>query len=63
MKKTSCLCYRKGNEFLANHNMREYGAVKNEVVFVTTKVMNFEQITTLSSHIRSRIALSLLPQR
>ena len=26
--------------------MREYGAVKNEVVFVTAKVMNFEQITT-----------------
>ena len=45
-KVIGCLCYRKGNEFWANHNMRVSAKNKLRVVFVTAKVMNFEQITT-----------------
>ena len=33
------------------------------VVFVTAKVMNFEQITTLAYVCKQEIELSLLPQR
>ena len=34
-----------------------------KVVFVTAKVMNFEQITTLSNYNRIFVKLSLSPQR
>ena len=43
---TGCLCHRKGNEFWANHNFFELLILRLIVVFVTAKVMNFEQITT-----------------
>ena len=46
MPNQSCLCYRKGNEFWANHNARTCQKMSELVVFVTAKVMNFEQITT-----------------
>ena len=42
-----CLCHRKGNEFWANHNISWKTHRKQYVVFVTAKVMNYEQITTL----------------
>ena len=45
-KINSCLCHRKGNEFWANHNLSPSLPLINLVVFVTAKVMNFEQITT-----------------
>ena len=59
----SCLCYRKGNEFWANHNRWPFFCWGRCVVFVTAKVMNFEQITTLKLSKLLSLQLSLLPQR
>ena len=56
-----CLCHRKGNEFWANHNRKACTKYHNRVVFVTAKVMNFEQITTLSNY--NRIFVSCLCHR
>ena len=42
-----CLCHRKGNEFWANHNYCSNRFRHQGIVFVTAKVMNFEQITTI----------------
>ena len=58
-----CLCYRKGNEFWANHNQKRRRYRRREVVFVTAKVMNFEQITTATYCSTLFSKLSLLPQR
>ena len=58
-----CLCYRKGNEFWANHNINKYIRIALPVVFVTAKVMNFEQITTCGHRRSFCYRLSLLPQR
>ena len=44
--KTRCHFYHKGNEFWANHNQLVTLYLCNLVVISTTKVMNFEQITT-----------------
>ena len=41
-----CHFYHKGNEFWANHNLIARIKKDGYVVISTTKVMNFEQITT-----------------
>ena len=63
IKIKGCLCHRKGNEFWANHNYLQGIAYAIVVVFVTAKVMNFEQITTLEIAHDALGELSLSPQR
>ena len=38
-------------------------SIASQVVFVTAKVMNFEQITTMALRLDLALALSLSPQR
>ena len=52
---SGCLCHRKGNEFWANHNAGDDGKDFTDVVFVTAKVMNFEQITTAHDETAKRM--------
>ena len=59
----NCLCHRKGNEFWANHNMATQQGYAVQIVFVTAKVMNFEQITTKMPNFFFHPQLSLSPQR
>ena len=59
----NCLCHRKGNEFWANHNRLLLVVCLWPIVFVTAKVMNFEQITTLHVTLVKTPSLSLSPQR
>ena len=59
----SCHFYHKGNEFWANHNARTMLLISNTVVISTTKVMNFEQITTGLTDSQRALKLSFLPQR
>ena len=58
-----CLCHRKGNEFWANHNTLVFDLRYLLIVFVTAKVMNFEQITTGEKSFGVDEELSLSPQR
>ena len=59
----SCVWYHKDRNFQANHNPAYESLVSHQVVFDTTKIEIFKQITTTFRDMMKELGLCLIPQR